>query len=165
VDGINDLFAFPTASSIPKHPTNDEKHRVVANWLMDVPYVWGIQFSGLLTLGGKIRQDAGCNTRFCSADPLNPYERGGFTAPGTFPYKNVDLRIRKDFPAFGRTRIGATLDIFNALNHDNLGCYDTGSRIILTGTPPTEQPNPNFGNPTCVVSDARRFQVGAEFDF
>jgi hypothetical protein len=165
VDGVNDLFAFPNAQSIPKHPTNDEKHRVVANWLMDVPYLWGIQFSGLATLGGKIRQDAGCNTRFCSADPLNPYERGGFTAPGTFPYKNVDLRFRKDFPAFGRTRLGLTIDMFNALNHDNLGCYDTGARVILTGTPPTEQPNPNFGKPTCVVSDARRYQLGAELDF
>jgi outer membrane receptor protein involved in Fe transport len=163
VDGVNDVFAFPNAQTIPKHPTNDEKHRVVANWLMDVPYLWGIQFSGLATLGGKIRQDAGCNTRFCPADPLNPYERGGFTAPGTFPYKNVDLRFRKDFPAFGRTRLGATIDIFNALNHDNLGCYDTGARIIIEDG--EEKPNPNFGRPTCLVSDARRYQLGAELNF
>jgi hypothetical protein len=63
------------------------------------------------------------------------------------------MRFRKDFP-FNRARIGATLDIFNAFNHDNLGCYETGSRTAS-----------NFGQPTCVVSDARRYQVGAELDF
>jgi hypothetical protein len=163
VDGINDVFAFPVARSIPKHPTNDEKHRIVANWLMDIPYLWGIQFSGLATLGGKIRQDVGCNTRFCPPSPpapLNPYERGGFTAPGTFPYKNVDVRFRKDLPAFGRARLGLTVDIFNALNHDNLGNYDTGARFNSPGVP-----NPNFGRPRDVISDARRYQLGAELDF
>jgi carboxypeptidase family protein/TonB-dependent receptor-like protein len=151
VDALGDLFAFPNTKNIPKHPANDEKHRIVANWIMDIPYIWGIQYSGLLTLGGKVRKDVGCNVRFCS----NPaeYERGGFTVPGTFPYRNVDMRFRKDFP-FARMRIGATLDIFNAFNHDNLGCYETGSRTAS-----------NFGQPTCVVSDARRYQVGAELDF
>ncbi len=157
VDGLGDDFAFPNALSIPKHPSNDEKQRVVTNFITDLPYAFGIQFSGLLTLGGKYKQDVGCPGRFCGeGDTGNAYERGGFTVPGTFPYRNLDLRLRKDFPSFGRTStaFGVTLDVFNALNRDNLGCYATGNRN-----------DDNFGTPTCVVADARRLQVGAELNF
>jgi hypothetical protein len=47
-----------------------------------------------------------------------------------------------------------TLDLFNALNRDNLGCYQTGDRNA-----------DNFGKTDCVVSDARRYQLGAEVNF
>lgn len=155
VDNLGDLFAFPNTVNIPKHPSNDEKTRIVANWITDVPYVFGIQFSGLVTLGGKSRLDVGCPGRFCGTGTTgNQYERGAFTVPGTFPYQSVDLRVRKDFPNLGRSTLGVTLDLFNALNHDNFGCYNTGDRNAT-----------NFGQPGCVVSDARRVQVGMEYNF
>ena len=158
IDNNGETFAFPSAAEIPKHASNDEKMRVVANWITDIPYLFGIQWSGLATLGGKYRVDAGCN-RFCSSGDVlkNPILVGGFTVPGTFPYRNVDTRIRKDFPRFGRsaTAVGITLDVFNALNRDNFGCYNTGN--------PSD--TKNFGNPGCVVTDARRYQLGAELNF
>jgi len=108
------------------------------------------------TIGGKIKYDVGCKTRFCPN--AVGYEQGGFTVPGTFPYQNLDLRLRKDFPSFGRASqaLGLTLDIFNATNHDNLGCYadHLGSRT-----------QSDFGTPICVISDARRYQLGAELNF
>lgn len=153
-DGVGDDFAYPNAASIGKHPSNDEKHRVVANWIMDMPYLFGIQFSGLATLGGKVRQDLGCNQRFCNpGDP--PYVRGGFTAPGLFPYQSFDIRFRKDFPEIRGTTLGVTLDVFNLFNHDNLGCYNTG---VATN-------DPTFGNAQCTVGDARRAQLGVEYNF
>jgi hypothetical protein len=157
VDALGDDFAFPAARFIPKHPSNDEKHRIVANWITDLPYLWGIQFSGLATFGGKYRLDVGCVDRFCPADNIgNRYERGGFTVPGTFPYRNVDIRFRKDFARFGRTAaaIGVTLDVFNVFNRANFGDYDVGNRSSAT-----------FGQPRNVVTDARRFQLGAEMNF
>jgi len=151
VDNLGDGFAFPNTKNIPKHPTNDEKHRVVANWIMDVPYLWGIQFSGLVTLGGKIRKDVS-NLRFGAP---GSYVRGGFTVPGgIFPYRNVDLRLRKDFPNIGRTTLGVTVDVFNAFNRDNLDDFDTG-----------DPASANFGKARKVSTDARRFQFGVEYGF
>ncbi|HJQ54288.1 MAG TPA: TonB-dependent receptor [Gemmatimonadaceae bacterium] len=154
-DNLGDTFAFPQASTIKKHAApNNEKHRIVANWITDMPWLFGIQWSGLLTLGGKYTLDAGCQ-RFCPV-----FERGGFTVPGTFPYQNLDMRLRKDLPTFGRTnaRIGLTLDVFNALNHVNLTGYNTGLQA-------NGQPDPNFGKASGVATDARRYQLGAEINF
>ena len=166
MDNLGDLFEFPTASSIPKHASTaangtalsgDEKHRMVINGVADIPYLYGIQLSGIGTFGGKFVQDVGCPPRFCGAN----YERGGFTVPGLFPYQNINLRIRKDFANFGTSKsFGLTADLFNALNRENLGCYDTGSRLNGDKTV-----NKNFGTASCVTTDARRVQFGAQVDF
>ncbi|MEP6999623.1 MAG: carboxypeptidase regulatory-like domain-containing protein [bacterium] len=166
MDNLGDLFEFPTASSIPKHPataangtslSGDEKHRMVVNGVADIPYLYGIQLSGIGTFGGKFVQDVGCPPRFCGAS----YERGGYTVPGLFPYQNINLRVRKDFAHLGTSKsVGLTVDLFNALNRDNLGCYDTGSRKNGDGSV-----NKNFGTANCVVTDARRVQFGAQYDF
>ena len=90
---------------------------------------------------------------------------GGFTVPGTFPYRNIDIRFRKDFPSFGRTanQFGITLDVFNATNHNNWKDYQTGDRTIVVNG--VTVPNPNFGVPTGLATDARRYQLGAEINF
>ncbi|HTE46876.1 MAG TPA: TonB-dependent receptor, partial [Gemmatimonadaceae bacterium] len=165
MDNLGDLFEFPRASTIPKHSSTaannalsgDEKHRLVVNAVSDLPYLWGMQLSGLATFGGKYVQDVGCPARFCGT----AYQQGGFTVPGLFPYQNVNLRLRKDFYNVGRaSAVGLTVDLFNAFNHSNLGCYNTGSRLLPTGAP-----DPSFGTSSCVVTDARRLQFGAQYDF
>lgn len=156
-DGLDDDFAFPNATSIPRHPANDEKQRIVANFVTDIPYAWGIQASGILTLGGKYRQDVGCNARFCPPPTAgaNRYIRGGFTVPGTFPYRNLDLRFRKDLYNFGYGNVhyGLTLDLFNALNRTNFGCWQTGDA------------NATKFLPSCTLNDPRRAQLGVEANF
>ena len=159
MDNLGDLFEFPNALGIPKHPSTsasnalngDEKHHLVVNGIVDVPYLYGIQLSSVATFGGKYLQDVGCPGRFCGAG----YERGGFTVPSLFPYQNWNFRIRKDFANFGTSKsVGVTMDLFNAFNRDNLGCYNTGDRKDV-----------NFGMANCVTTDARRIQFGAQYDF
>ena len=124
---------------------------------MDMPYAFGIQFSGLLTLGSSARLDVGCASRFCG--PAT-YINGGFTPPvqntfipGGWAYQRVDFRLRKDFPEVNGMRLGVTVDVFNAFNNKNFGCFDTGFN------------SPNYGKAGCLVSDARRTQIGAEYTF
>lgn len=157
VDNLGDEFSFPNALNIPKHPANDEKTRIVANWVTDMPFLYGVQFSGLITLGSGNTQDVGGPLRFNSAT----YILGGFTPPrygflipGAFGYRNVDVRLRKDFPNFNGTSLGVTLDVFNLFNYANLGCFNVGNKT-----------DPNFGSAGCVVSDPRRVQLGAEYNF
>jgi hypothetical protein len=71
----------------------------------------------------------------------------------------VDLRLRKDFPNFGGTRLGITGDLFNVFNWQNLGGFDD---VLIRGDG-TE--NPTFGNAREVISDPRRFQLGFQYDF
>lgn len=160
MDVLGDMFStFPRAAAIPKHApaaqpnalSGDEKHRLVVNGITDLPYLWGIQLSGIGTFGGKYIQDIGGAGRFNSGG----FVRGGFTVPGLFPYQNVNLRLRKDFYNVGPSKaVGLTVDLFNAFNRTNLGCYDTGDPKGAT-----------FGNANCVVTDARRVQFGAQYDF
>jgi len=120
---------------------------VVANWIIGMPAVLDLQFSGVATVASGNNVDVG--DRFGGTG--NPFEPGAFDTP---TYKMLDLRLRKDF-VFGRTyRFGLTIDGFNVLNTQNLGCYNTGNRN-----------DANFGKAGCTISDPRRVQFGLEVGF
>jgi len=149
VDFPGDQFAFPGVNVILKHPVNDEKSHVTMDWILDMPFAYGVQFSGLINLGSGPRQDV--SGRF---DPKN-YRPGAFMLPqsnflifpGSWGYRNVDLRVRKYFPTFSGGSVGVTADLFNAFNYQNYGCTYGGTSA------------------NCVVSDPRRLQIGAEYSF
>jgi len=61
--------------------------------------------------------------------------------------------LRKDFPEISGTQLGVTVDVFNVFNYQNFGCFDTGFNSSTQG------------QATCVVSDPRRVQLGAEYNF
>ncbi len=159
-------FDFPKANGIPKHTDrggSDERHRVVANWVMDMPYLLGIQFSGLLTLGSGARVDVGDAPRFGGVQDSN-YFAGGFAPPqynflflGGWAYRRVDVRFRKDFPKISGTSLGVTADVFNVFNFSNFGDYP------ITLLP--AQKTFTVGRPRQVISDPRRVQIGVEYNF
>lgn len=151
--GFNDDFSFPNPVDYPKQVRNDERHRVVLHWLTESPLAWGIQFSGVITLGSGIPYDIG--DRFA-----NNFEPGGgkpekhsFIIPNAWAYRIVDLRLRKDFVNYRGANMGVAVDLFNAFNYTNYGSF--------TGDPNS----PNFGKATNVISDPRRLQIGVQFDF
>lgn len=156
--GFNDLFSFPNPVDYPKQRRNDEPVRIVGNWVVDLPFAWGMQFSGLLNLGTGTRQDVG--GRFDCNNDNTCFEGGGFSPPKysfiiphAFAYRNLDLRLRKDFVNVQGTRVGVTADLFNAFNFTNFGCFNVFNRN-----------DQNFGNAGCTISDPRRFQLGIEMN-
>jgi hypothetical protein len=157
-EGFNDMFSFLNPADYPKQKRDDERHRVVANWITDMPYLWGIQFSGLFTIGSGVRADIGGRHSCPDPTPSTPptdcvrnFVPGGFDTP---TFKTLDLRLRKDFARFGGQRVGVTLDVFNVFNWQNLGDWRT-----------FDPRADDFGTAGKVISDPRRLQIGAEYDF
>ncbi|HEX8694747.1 MAG TPA: TonB-dependent receptor [Longimicrobium sp.] len=156
--GFNDLFSFPNATDYPRQVRNDEPLRIVANWIVDVPWAWGIQFSGVINLGSGARQDVG--GRFDCNNANTCFEAGGFSPPkhsfiipNAFAYRMVDLRLRKELVNLRGSRLGVTAELFNAFNFDNEGDFVTFNRD-----------DPNFGTARQIISDPRRLQIGIEYN-
>jgi outer membrane receptor protein involved in Fe transport len=148
-EGFNDDFSFPNPVDYPKQVRNDERHRVVLHWLTDSPFAWGMQFSGLITLGSGIPYDIGGrhdnNFRPGAGEP----EKHSFIIPNAWAYRLVDLRLRKDFVNLQGGNMGVVVDLFNAFNYQNFGCFGN-------------VPDANAG---CVISDPRRLQIGVQLDY
>ena len=160
-----DLFSFPavTVGANARHPTSgDQRHRIVANFITDIPYLWGIQFSGLIDVGSGL-----------------PYNRVEFVPIGTggneqvflgqarTPWqKQVDFRFSKSFLNLNGNDVAVTASIFNVFNTQNLGCYD-GTVANPTNPPVVGEtvPNAHYGQAGCVVTDGRRVQFGATYNF
>lgn len=152
----NDLFSldFPHANA-PRHPTpNDERHRIVFNGIVGLPF--DVRASSLITLGTGLP--------YTILDASLGFDRPQFKLllnegrqSGTFPYQSWDLRLQKDFN-FGRARLGLVAEGFNLTNHDNFGCFEG----FISRLP---EVNPNFGKPNCLVTDGRRVQFGVNVGF
>ena len=147
--GFNDDFSFPNPVDYPKQVRNDERHRVVMHWITESRFAWGIQFSGIITLGSGARYDFGGRHDNNFQPGAGRPEQHSFIIPNAWAYRNVDLRLRKDFLNYQGGSMGVTVDLFNAFNYQNYGCYG--------GVPGAA--------PGCVISDPRRLQIGAQFDY
>ncbi|GAC1687736.1 MAG: TonB-dependent receptor [Gemmatimonadaceae bacterium] len=163
-----DLFTFPQVSFNGRHPvSSDERHRIVANFVTEIPYAWGAQFSSLIVLGtGKPfnRSYSTVAQGFITEFGVERPPVSSFLLPGdAFAYRTVDIRVRKDFANVGGNRIGVTADVFNLYHFNNFGCfndfygsYDAAGNFTKAA---------GFGSPGCVQSDGRRLQLGVVYDF
>ena len=181
--GFNDDFSFPNPVDYPRQRRNDERHRVVTNWITDMPYLWGIQFSGLITLGSGVSYDRG--DRFecvdpavdptCSTNTFDPAsgqpEQHSFLGLGNWGYRSVDLRLRKNLFSYRGNGLGITFDVFNVFDYNNFTDYNNTWRTTVQREEPPGSgtfitvPNPDYGRPRQILGDPRRFQLGVAYDF
>lgn len=162
-----DLFSldYRTVDAYPRTPSdNDVPVTIVGNWILDLPVLGGIQWSGLLNVSSGARftiddQSAGGGIdqrRLRLAAGRTPTE--SLLGINAFGYRNIDMRLRKDIP-FGKNTIGIVGDFYNVFNFQNLGCFN-GYIAPTTGSP-----NGNYGMAGCTVSDSRRTQIGLTYAF
>ena len=158
-NGGNDNFCFDcfdVESSPWRSSQNDERHRLVANGIVDLPL--DFQLSGILTLGSGTPFDV-----FDSTGPnfvYRPYggrpEQYNFIIPNMWAYRNLDLRLTKNFEFGNGSELQVYLDAINVMNFKNYTGFDGG-----TGS--ASSPNPNFGQPSAVLFPTRTFQIGMRY--
>lgn len=159
----NDLFSFPQVNAYgnTRHPiATDRRNQFVLNGITDVPYLFGIQVSAIAQFASGVPY---LKTQFAQLPNNQGNQRVFLGRERAAWFKNVDLRVRKDFLNVGSNKVGVTGSVFNVFNTQNLTYFDetyaspdkTGALVL----------NPNFGKASGTLSDPRRFQLGLTYDF
>lgn len=160
-NGGRDNFAFDyfdIENSPQRYTDSDERLRIVANGIYDLPL--DFQLSGILTLGTGTPYDV-FNDRgssFLYQPNAGRPEKRGFIIPDAFAYRNLDLRLTKTFRLWNESEAQIFVDAINVLNFKNFTGFDGG-----TGS--AANPNPNFGQPSAVLFPTRTFQIGLRYSF
>ncbi len=128
-------FDYPTVADTPTYDaTNDERHRVVATGLYDLP--WNTRLSGIFTYGS--------GAAFHIFGPNPP----GWNEGRRAPFEQLDLRFTKFFDFDDGHSLEFYVDAINVMNRAN--------------NPNIEQCTCGpFGQPFNQIIQGRSFQVGA----
>lgn len=151
--GFGFNFDFPNISDRPYVPNaGDERHRVVGNWIIDLPL--DFRFSGLATIGS--------GAPFAVIDASQGFGardirlRGNVGSPVLFA--QVDLKLQKNIKVFDGGEFQVWGEVFNVFNRANI----TSDNGFIPRLPET---NASFGRPNILVGPPRSFQFGAAFRF
>jgi hypothetical protein len=160
-NGGRDNFCFDCfdIENSPVRPSdNDEEHRIVANGIVDLPY--DFQLSGILTLGSGTPYDVfdGTGANFVYRPNAGRPQTDNFIIPDAFAYRNLDLRLTKNFELWNGSELSLFVDAINVFDFYNYAGFDGG-----TGS--ATNPNPNFGRPSRVLFPTRTFQLGFRYSF
>ena len=139
---------------------------IVANGIVQLPF--DVRLSSIVTLGSGIAVNA-----TDASGGFGPYQQRTYlfqppTRPflgmgHVFAYQNADLRLEKGVTVARGQEASLTLDLFNAFNSTNWGCYDT--TIIPTANQATDTGwQRNFGQPRC-AGLGRRLQLGLRYGY
>ena len=158
-NGGRDAFCFDCFSveTSPVRPTdNDERHRIVANGIVDLPF--DFQLSGILTLGSGTPFDVfdGRGPNFVYRPNHGRPQQYNFIVPNSWAYRNLDLRLTRNFDLWNGSELELYVDAINVFNFDNFAGFDGG-----TGS--AASPNPNFERPSRVLYPTRTFQLGMRY--
>lgn len=150
-------FDFPTIKATPLTPAdNDERHRLVASGIVAIPY--DLKLSSLITLGTGLPFNVTDSSAGTAPSEFR-FRRNAGRADGLLQFKQIDLRIAKDFEVARGQRATVFAEVFNLFNWYNYGGYN--GDIPAPGAPP----NMNYGQPTQIVGPTRSFQAGLRYAF
>ncbi|HEX6050965.1 MAG TPA: TonB-dependent receptor, partial [Gemmatimonadaceae bacterium] len=163
---IDDFFwdfndQHPTVADMPRQRApNNQAHTIVAHGIARLPFEF--LGSAILNLGSGLTSNATDasagwdfwkQTRYVYEPPKKPFLGMG----RVFSTQSLDLRLQKDFTFVPGQSASLVLDLFNAFNSENWGCYRT------TIKPPSD-PNQDIGIPDC-SGPGRRVQVGLRYGY
>ena len=161
---------------------NDQRHRVVTNFLWELNYLdrssnlalryalGGWSLSGIIlaqtgqpysnAVGGDANNDSNGTTDRVPQDGRN-------TNYGP-TISNYDLRIAKSIPLWERLRFQLALDLFNAFNQANFLAGDVRNgryNFAFTSGAPVFTPTTNFGTYSKQTLDNRILQISGKITF
>lgn len=154
--GADEFFEGPRQDQFGWHYVQGvDKFRFVGTGIVAGP--WDTKLSSTLTLAsGPAFGNVICGLANAPENASCYANLGGVFYPKTtFGYKNLDIRISKDFETFSGHQLTVDFQVYNAFDWVNrsYSAWTAGS-----GTNPTFKENGTVGN-------ARTFQVGARYKF
>ena len=156
---------YPTVGDRPRLVApGDQRHSIVANGIFQLPYEF--LFSTIVNLGSGIAVNAtDASQGFATGQQrtyiFQPPTRAFLGIGHIFGYQNLDVRLQKNINFKSMQTAAVVVDVFNALNSNNFGCYNT---TINPPNPPQNNSNANYGRPGC-AGLGRRLQVGLRYGF
>ena len=156
---------YPTVGDRPRLVApGDQRHAIVANGIFKLPY--DVLFSTIVNLGSGIAVNAtDASLGFATGQQrtyiFQPPTRAFLGVGHVFGYQNMDLRVQKNLRFASSQTAAVVLDLFNAFNSNNFGCYNT---TINPPNPPANNSNVNYGKAGC-AGLGRRLQVGVRYGF
>ena len=156
--------------------TQDQRHRLVLSGFMSVPA--GLNVSGIVTVGSgrpnSILAGADLNgdgdggtfppdrARTNPAEESTSVPRNSATTPAQ---ATVHMRVSRDFPLSGRSRVDVLFEVFNLFNRTNfMESSHTSSTFIFGPGSYPNQPLPTFGQYT-QAGPPRQAQLGLRIAF
>jgi len=146
-------FDYNRPGLSPTFPTNqDERHRIVASGIMDLPF--DFRLSGILTLGSGLPF-----TQFVCPTASNPDicwnggrpEKHSFIIPNAWAYRQVDLRLTKEIEVFNGQAVELIVDAINVFGFDN---YSNFEQCLCSA---------EYGDPRGQFLPTRSFQLGLRY--
>lgn len=146
-------FDYNRPGLSPTFPTNqDERHRIVATGIVALPF--DFRLSGVLTLGSGLPFH-----QFVCPTASNPDicwnggrpEGQDFLFTDAFSFRQIDLRLTKEFDVFDGQSVELILDAVNVFNFEN---YSGFEQCLCS---------PNYGVPNNQHLPTRSFQLSLRY--
>ncbi len=146
-------FDYNRPGLSPTFPTNqDERHRIVATGIVALPF--DFRLSGVLTLGSGLPFH-----QFVCPTASNPDicwnggrpEGQDFLFTDTFSFRQIDLRLTKEFDVFNGQSVELILDAVNVFNFEN---YSNFEQCLCSA---------QYGEPRGQHLPTRSFQLGLRY--